>query len=91
MNYLNRIKNIERNLYKPAGNFSELFSDHFKYSGKPFQDFEEMKKFFNIIEEPPYWTTKELLAFIQKGIMSLESDIGQELLKLASEEMKEAL
>jgi hypothetical protein len=92
MNYKSKIKNLLKHLeYSKQMEFKEILKDSFKYTGTPFNDFDEMYIGLNLCDLPPYHLDNEVIILLSKNILAYDSIPANELKRKALLEIEQKL
>jgi len=90
MNFKSRIKKIERRLFIGKGeiDFEVLLKPEFIYKGKPFKNLDDLFEGLNVVEQPPYTDFDEEVILIEKGLISLDSEMAEDVRQRIADEMR---
>lgn len=70
MNYKNRIRNLERKMnMNNKLKFSDLIQPDFKYTGRAFENTDEIFQYFKIKDIPDGFTNAELETLYKNGLL----------------------
>jgi hypothetical protein len=89
MNYKTRLKNIDKHLSENKGiEFKEILKPEYKYTGKPFNNFDEMYIGLNLCDLPPYHLDNEVMILLEKNILAYDSIPANYIKQKALKEME---